>query len=134
VAILVAASSRLRGALISFVVDAVVVVVFVAIGRSAHRHGVNASGMASTLWPFIVGLVAGSLTVAMRHLRPTSFRATVVIVALTVTVGMVLRVISGQGTAFAFILVAIGFLGAVMAAWRLAYETMNRRRSTVPLS
>ena len=37
-----------------------------------------------------------------------------------VAVGMVLRVIAGQGTAFAFILVALAFLGLFLLGWRLA--------------
>jgi Protein of unknown function (DUF3054) len=36
-----------------------------------------------------------------------------------VAVGMVLRVVSGQGTAFAFVVVALCFLGAGMVGWRL---------------
>ena len=37
----------------------------------------------------------------------------------TVVVGMSLRVIAGQGTAVAFVGVALGFLGAIMLGWRL---------------
>jgi hypothetical protein len=33
---------------------------------------------------------------------------------------MVLRVVSGQGTAFAFIIVALAFLGLLMLGWRAA--------------
>jgi hypothetical protein len=32
---------------------------------------------------------------------------------------MVLRVVSGQGTAVAFVVVAFGFLGLTMLGWRL---------------
>jgi hypothetical protein len=37
----------------------------------------------------------------------------------TVAVGMVLRVLAGQGTAFAFIIVALAFLGLFLLGWRL---------------
>ncbi len=37
----------------------------------------------------------------------------------TVAVGMTLRVIAGQGTAVAFIAVALGFLGLFLLGWRL---------------
>lgn len=109
--------------------DIAMVLIFIAIGRSAHHHGITPSGMASTLWPFLVGVFAGSLIVARFQLRPTSLRAGLVVMAATVALGMVLRVISGQGTAFAFILVAIGFLGAAMAAWRIAYSTFPKHRT-----
>jgi hypothetical protein len=37
----------------------------------------------------------------------------------TVAVGMALRVAFGQGTAVAFIIVALGFLGLFLLGWRL---------------
>jgi len=40
---------------------------------------------------------------------------------------MILRVIAGQGTAFAFILVALGFLGALLLGLRLLYGALTRR-------
>ena len=45
---------------------------------------------------------------------------------------MILRVVAGQGTALAFILVAFGFLGATMVGWRLlgiGPRPGSRRRS-----
>jgi hypothetical protein len=42
----------------------------------------------------------------------------------TVAVGMVLRVVSGQGTAFAFVLVALGFLGLFLLGWRLVVRLL----------
>ena len=116
-----------RALLGAFAIDGLIVIVFVAIGRGAHRHGVTTSGMASTLWPFGVGLAFGWLTVIKLHLRPRALPAAVVIVAATVAIGMVLRVISGQGTAFAFILVALGFLGAATLGWRLVYRAAKHR-------
>jgi FtsH-binding integral membrane protein len=35
-----------------------------------------------------------------------------------VTVGMVFRVIAGQGTAVAFVIVALAFLGLALLGWR----------------
>jgi hypothetical protein len=53
-----------------------------------------------------------------------------VICLITVTVAMVLRVVAGQGTAVAFILVALCFLGALMLGWRMLLTRLTRRRST----
>jgi hypothetical protein len=41
---------------------------------------------------------------------------------------MVLRVVSGQGTALAFILVALAFLGLFLLGWRLACGYLLRLR------
>ena len=43
-----------------------------------------------------------------------------------VALGMVFRVVSGQGTAFAFVLVALAFLGLFMLGWRLAIRLGGR--------
>ena len=73
--------------------DLVVVLAFVAIGRANHHHGETAAGLASTAWPFLVGLACGwALLVARR--RPGDRLVDGVAVALvTVAVGMVLRVL-----------------------------------------
>lgn len=109
------------------VVDVLVVLIFVGIGRSNHHHLVNLSGMASTTWPFAVGLGVGWLIVLARHQRGVSVGAGVEVWIATVAVGMILRVIAGQGTAFAFILVALGFLGALLLGLRLVYGALTRR-------
>ena len=95
-----------------------VVLAFVAIGRSAHAHGVTASGMAGRSWPFLVGLAAG-WAVARAWRRPLQIVPTALLVTVTcVAVGMALRVVSGQGTAVAFVLVALAFLGSALLGWR----------------
>jgi hypothetical protein len=104
---------------IGFGLDGVAVFVFVAIGRSVHRHGLDVGGIASTLWPFAVGLAFGWLVVLASRQNPTRPRQGAEIAAVTVALGMVLRVISSQGTALAFIFVAAGFLGAAMVLWRI---------------
>lgn len=97
-----------------------VVLVFVVIGRAAHARGVTVGGVASTAWPFLVGLGVGWALVAARRAEPLGVVAGVVACLATVVVGMVLRVLAGQGTAAAFVLVALAFLGAGMVGWRSA--------------
>lgn len=119
------------------VADLVAVLLFVGIGRSAHDHGFTVSGSASTAWPFLVGLAMGWVAVTASRRDPVSLRAGLVVCVSTVAVGMVLRVVSGQGTAFAFVLVALAFLGAVMIGWRLLVMLLRRRlrlRSAEPSS
>jgi hypothetical protein len=110
------------------VIDAFVIVLFVVIGRSNHHHGLAATGVISTTWPFAVGLALGWLYVVLRKQDGSSLRSAVVVWLCTVAVGMVLRVIFGQGTAFAFILVALGFLGALMLGLRVLWRARHWRR------
>ena len=93
------------------------VVLFVAIGRAAHHHADSVTGFVSTVWPFAAGMVVGWLALARRTLA--SVGGGLLVCLATVAVGMVLRVLSGQGTATAFIAVSLGFLGAVMVGGRL---------------
>lgn len=108
--------------------DLVALLVFVAIGRSVHDHGIRLAGMATTTWPFAVGLAAGTAVLATRGLRGQSVPGGVVVVLSTVAIGMVLRVVAGQGTAFAFVLVALAFLGALMIGWRICLRSVVRAR------
>lgn len=113
--------------------DALAVLVFVVAGRASHHHGETAGGVASTLWPFGAGTLAGWALVALvprfgrGALRsPASIGSGVTVCASTVALGMTLRVVAGQGTAPAFVAVATGFLGAAMVGWRAALALAAR--------
>jgi hypothetical protein len=105
--------------------DALVVIVFVAIGRSAHHHAMSWGGFASTAWPFAAGLLLGWAWVLARGRRGSLLASGVVVWLCTVSVGMLLRVEFGQGTAVAFVAVALGFLGALMLGARLIAKTVR---------
>jgi hypothetical protein len=109
------------------VLDLLAVMVFVAIGRSVHDHGIRISGLTSTAWPFAVGLVLGWWVLASRQRPGTSIVDGLTVCVVTVVVAMVLRVIAGQGTAAAFIFVAFAFLGLFMLGWRALFVVRRRR-------
>jgi FtsH-binding integral membrane protein len=109
-------------------IDVAVVLLFVGIGRSVHDHGVNVAGMASTTWPFAVGLCAAWLALAASRRSGLTPTDGAVACAITVLVGMSLRAVSGQGIAAAFVLVALCFLGASMIGWRWVRAILRRAR------
>ena len=95
------------------------VLLFVVIGRASHSKGETLAGLASTSWPFLGGLAAGWLA-GRAWRRPAGFVPAGIAAWLgAVAAGMVLRVLAGQGTAIAFIVVALIFLGLFMLGWRL---------------
>lgn len=101
------------------IADLVVVGIFVVIGRSSHSEGVTFSGVVSTAWPFVVGLVVGWV-VARGWKAPTVVAPTGVVIWLVcVAAGMVLRVIAHQGVAAAFVVVALAFVGLGLLGWRV---------------
>jgi hypothetical protein len=116
----------MKGARLALILDCCCVLVFVIIGRASHTKGESLGGIASTAWPFLTGLGAGWLAVrAWRRplgLVPAGAGAWIGAVAG----GMVLRVVSGQGTAAAFICVALAFLGLFLLGWRLVARLVAR--------
>jgi len=107
--------------------DLAVVVLFVGIGRSAHDHGVHLRGMVSTTWPFACGLLVAWLVLAARRRDGAAVVSGLFASAVTVSVGMVIRVAAGQGTAVAFVLVATVFLGTFMMGWRMLRSRWRQR-------
>lgn len=113
----------------SFVVDVVLVVAFAVIGRASHAEALDAAGVATTAWPFLVALVVGwAVTLAWRApVRPV--RTGLPLWAITLVGGMLLRVLSGQGTAVPFIVVAAVFLLITLVGWRVVTTAVTRARA-----
>jgi len=110
------------------VLDLCCVLAFVIIGRARHdaAGGESLSGIASTAWPFLAGLAGGWMaTRAWR--RPVSVAPAGVGAWLGAAgLGMVLRVAAGQGTAVAFVLVTLAFLGLFLLGWRVVPRVARR--------
>jgi hypothetical protein len=117
-----------RTALLAFGIDVVLLLVFVLIGRRSHGEAASAAGIVTTLWPFLVGLLAGWLvTLAWR--RPLAvIWSGVPIWLMTVALGMLIRMSVGQGVEVSFIVVASIVLGAFLVGWRLVALPVVRRR------
>jgi FtsH-binding integral membrane protein len=126
--------------------DACCVLAFVVIGRASHAKGETLGGIASTSWPFLAGLAIGWLATvvwARERTRPGAARrrpgpgwrpaalapAGLIAWLATVALGMTFRVISGQGTAVAFIGVALAFLGLFFLGWRILSRYIQVIRS-----
>lgn len=113
--------------------DVVSVVVFVVIGRASHDESGGVTGFLGTVWPFAVALAIG-WGVLRAWRRPAALVPVGVGVWLvTVAGGMVVRVVSGEGTAVGFVVVASAFLAFELLGWRLVvllgerYGTAGRR-------
>ena len=116
----------MRLARVAVLLDICCVLAFVIIGRDSHAKGESLAGIASTSWPFLCGLGVGWVA-SRAWRRPLALRPAGLAAWLcTVALGMILRVVSGQGTAFAFILVALAFLGLFLLGWRLLAHLLAR--------
>jgi len=113
----------------AFLVDLLVVVVFVLIGRRTHHEDAGAVGFLRVVWPFVVALVAGWALTRLDR-APLAWARVAGLWAITVVFGMVLRiVVEGHDFKVAFTIVATVFLGVCFFGWRLVYVAATRRRS-----
>lgn len=120
------ASTTARFVVLAAVIDVVLVIGFTVVGRASHDEG--PAGLLITAWPFIGGLAIGWLLMrAWRHPRRIVWTGIGIWIA-TVAGGMLLRVISGQGTAIAFIIVATLVVGVALIGWRAIAILMLRNR------
>lgn len=109
-------------------IDLALVLAFCAIGRAAHSEAVFAPGFLVTAWPFAAGLAVGWAVVVLLRRPVEGLTAGAVVFAATVAGGMLLRAVSGQGTAAAFVIVAIITLALFLLGWR-AVALVTRRVS-----
>lgn len=107
--------------------DAVLVVVFAAIGRSSHEEGLTVLGVAETAGPFLIGLALGWTIARAASLDPLGRTGGPVVWVATVAGGMVVRQLVGEGTAFSFIVVASIVLGVFLLGSRFAAGLLARR-------
>ncbi|RKQ94926.1 hypothetical protein U746_0683 [Mycolicibacterium mucogenicum 261Sha1.1M5] len=121
-----ASAAAIAGAL---ALDAILIVVFAAIGRESHAREATLLGPLETAWPFLAGLaISWLLTLAWR--RPAAILRTGLPVWIgTVALGMLFRALTDQGTALPFVIVATLTVGAFLLGWRLIALLMSRGRS-----
>lgn len=109
-------------------VDALLVLVFVLVGRRSHDESSAVLGVLTTLWPFLTGTVGGWVLARLLRLRLPSLPAGVVAWVATVLVGMVLRAVVGQGVQASFVVVATVVVGVALLGWRLVALAVGRAR------
>jgi uncharacterized membrane protein len=115
--------TRTRGWLAA-VVDIVLIVAFALIGRSSHAEAASPIGLWTTAYPFLAGWAVGWLVVR-GWARPMRLWPTGVVVwVATVAIGMLLRVLTGQGDVagdplpLSFVIVATISLAVFLLGWR----------------
>lgn len=117
-------------ALVMFVLDAVLIVVFSTFGRGAHSEGLGAAQVWGTAWPFLVGLVVGWLTLLVARRAPGTVGSGVAVWISSLVVGMVIRGIGdGRVPHWSFIIVAAVVTAVFLIGWRAIRAAVLRRKS-----
>lgn len=106
--------------------DAVLIMLFAAVGRGAHERGDVVAGVLLTAWPFLVGAAAGWLA-SRAWRRPLSVRRTGVVIWLcSLSGGMLLRALTGQAVVLPFVIVAFLSLGVLLLGYRVLASIVSR--------
>ena len=117
-----------RTAAIAFGADALLVLVFVLIGRATHENPLL--GALVTYWPFLVGLLVGWLVSRAWKAPLALLRTAVPVWICTVAVGMLLRALSLQGIQLSFVAVTAVVLAVFLVGWRGLALLVRRIRSS----
>jgi len=130
-------SSRRASALLSTpgvaaLVDALLIVAFVAMGRSSHDEDGSASDLFVIAAPFLIAAAVGWL-LARGWNQPISLRTGTIIWLVTAALGLVLRnLVFDRGTATAFVIVTTAMLCLFLQGWRLAARQLAARAPRTP--
>ena len=110
------------------VADAVAVLAFTLIGIASH-DGSLVAAFGRVVWPFALAAALGwVLTRAWQD--PARIWPTGVLVwFMTVSGGLLLRGVSGQGLAWSFALVTAVFLAITMLGWRALVTALRRAQA-----
>ena len=100
------------------VIDLVLVVVFVLIGRSSHDESSSALGLLGTAWPFVAGAALGWLIMRAWRSPLAVVWTGIGIWISTVVFGMLLRSAVDQGVQLSFVIVTFVVLGVFLLGWR----------------
>lgn len=115
-------------ALKALAADIVLILVFAAIGRAEHDKGNVILGVLDTAWPFLVGALIGWLLVRQFGKREaTGIGPGITVWICTILFGMILRQLTGDGTAFSFIVVATLVLGVFLVGTRAVFSLVLAR-------
>jgi hypothetical protein len=126
-------SAVLRRPVVAALLDVVLVVVFAAVGRASHAESNPVVGALATAWPFLVGTLVGWVVVrVLRGRWPVDVGPGVTVWFSTMLFGMLLRHVTGAGTALSFVVVASVVLAVFLLGWRGLAAFLARRRATSP--
>ena len=117
-----------RNPVVAFVIDAVLVVAFAAIGRSSHGESLTLAGVLATASPFLVGTAIGWLVVRTRRgTWPLEVGPGITVWFSTLLFGMLLRVVVLRTFAWPFLAVAAAVLAVLLIGWRALVDRVGTR-------
>lgn len=111
-----------------FLLDIALVIVFAASGRASHDEAASLAGTALVAWPFLLALLVGTVLTRPGRTINEVWPWGVIVWLVTVVLGMLLRVVTGGGFAWAFFFVTLGILGLFLIGRRAVAGLLIRNR------
>lgn len=119
--------------------DAVLIILFAALGRDTHEHGLDPAGILITASPFLAACLGGWVLLGRWRSPASLWPAGVLLWILTAGAGLGIRALAGGGVAPSFAVVTFCVLGAFLLVPRAAAALIHRgrrsaaiRRTSVP--
>lgn len=115
----------------TIVIDAALVVVFCVLGGLSHSLGEPDAvpRIVFSIWPFLAALIVVHAVALATNVDASRVVPGTLVWLVTFGGGMALRALTGQGTAWAFVIVAAVTLAVFLIGWRLINVVVQRRRS-----
>lgn len=116
---------------VTIVIDAALVIVFCVLGGLSHSLGEPdaVARIVFSIWPFLAALIVVHVVALATSVDASRVVPGILIWLVTFAGGMALRALTGQGTAWAFIIVAAVTLAVFLIGWRVINVFVQRRRS-----
>lgn len=115
---------------VTIVIDAALVVVFCVLGGLSHSLGEPdaVARIVFSIWPFLAALIVVHAVALATNVDASRVVPGTLVWLVTFGGGMALRALTGQGTAWAFVIVAAVTLAVFLIGWRLINVVVQRRR------
>ena len=116
---------------VTIVIDAALVVVFCVLGGLSHSLGEPdaVARIVLSIWPFLAALIVVHAVALATNVDASRVVPGTLVWLVTFGGGMALRALTGQGTAWAFVIVAAVTLAVFLIGWRLINAVVQRRRT-----
>lgn len=112
---------------VAIATDAILVLLFAALGALSHYGKVDLFLLFQIAWPFLAGLVLAHMT--LRYWKvdfAKVFPHALFLTAITVSSAMLIRTFLATGTATAFIVVAFAVNTIFLVGWRLLVQIKRK--------
>lgn len=117
---------------IRIIIDVALVIAFAAWGRASHNEALDLDGITRTAAPFVGAALLYWIFSILTNRQMTKLREGVTVWATTLALGMVFRLMVGDGVQIAFVLVAAATLALFLIGWRLIWWFATKKAAVSP--